>query len=89
MACKDIPLRHRLAHELSVAAFALGDTSSRWLIACSYDRMLLLRFGHRQRLATQFRGITLMPIDTVATNDRVRELLGGRKLVDVRRGDHP
>lgn len=82
------PNDYRLAHELAVAAFALGDTSSRWLIARSYDRMLL-RFGHRQRLATQFRGITLMPIDTVATNDSVRELLGGRKLVDVRRGDHP
>ena len=82
------PNDYRLAHELSVAAFALGDTASRWLISRSYDRMLL-HFGHRQRLATQFRGIKLLPIDTVATNDRVRELLGGRKLSDVRRGDHP
>lgn len=82
------PDDYRLAHELSVAAFALGDTTARWLISRSYDR-ILLRFGHRQRLATQFRGITLQPIDTVATNDRVRALLGGRKLADVRRGDHP
>ena len=82
------PNDFRLAHELSVAAYALADTASRWLISRSYDRMLL-HFGHRQRLATQFSGIKLLPIDTVATNDRVRELLGGRKLSDVRRGAHP
>ena len=82
------PNDYRLAHELSVAAYALGDTTSLWLISRSYDRMLL-HFGHRQRLATQFTGIKLSPIDTVATNDRERELLGGRKLSDVRAGAHP
>jgi hypothetical protein len=82
------PKDFRLGHELSVAAFALGDTTATWLISRSYDR-LLLHLGHRQRLATQFRGIKLLPIDTVGTNDRVRALLGGRRLVDVRAGDHP
>jgi hypothetical protein len=82
------PNDFRLGHELSVAAFALGDTTAKWLISRSYDR-LLLHLGHRQRLATQFRGIKLLPIDTVGMNDRVRALLGGRKLVDVRAGDHP
>lgn len=72
------PDDYRLAHELSVAAFALGDTTALWLISRSYDR-LLLRMGHRQRLATQFRGVTLQPLDTVATNDRVRALLGARR----------
>ena len=82
------PNDFRLGHELSVAAFALGDTSAKWLISRSYDRMLL-HLGHRQRLATQFRGIKLLPIDTVGMNDRVRALLGGRRLVDVRAGGHP
>jgi hypothetical protein len=82
------PDDYRLAHELSIAAFALGDTTALWLISRSYDR-LLLRLGHRQRLATQFRGITLQPIDTVGTSDRVRALLGGRKLADVRAGARP
>ena len=78
----------RLAHELSVAAFALGDTSALWLVPRTYDR-LLLHMGHRQRFATQFRGIKLQPIDTVAMSDRIRALVGGRKLADVRAGAHP
>ena len=82
------PNDFRLGHELSVAAFALGDTTALWLISRSYDR-LLLHLGHRQRFATQFRGVRLLPIDTVAMNDRVRALLGGRRLVDVRAGAHP
>jgi len=76
---------YRLAHELSIAAFALGDTAARWLISRTYDRMLL-HLGHRQRLATQFSGDErLRPIDTTATNDRVRRLLGGRALAEIRK----
>ena len=82
------PNDYRLAHELSIAAFALGDTTALWLISRSYDR-LLLRMGHRQRLATQFRGVSLQPVDTVATSDRVRSLLGARRLTEVRAGARP
>lgn len=75
----------RLAHELSIVAFALGDTAARWLVSRTYDRMLL-HLGHRQRLATQFYGDErLRPIDTTATNDRVRRLLGGRALAEIRK----
>ena len=77
-----------LAHELSLAAYALGDTTALWLVARSYDRMLL-HLGHRQRLATQFHGQTLWPMDDTAMNDRVRVALGGRSLRDVRAGAHP
>jgi hypothetical protein len=74
----------RLAHELSIVAFALGDTAARWLVSRTYDRMLL-HLGHRQRLATQFFGDDrLWPIDTTAMNDRVRRLLGGRALAEAR-----
>lgn len=76
---------YRLAHELSIVAFALGDTAARWLVSRTYDRMLL-HLGHRQRLATQFYGDErLRPIDTTATNDRVRRLLGGRALAEIGR----
>ena len=49
------PDNYRLAHELSIAAIALGDTSALWLVSRSYDRMLL-SMGHRQRLNTQYGG---------------------------------
>jgi hypothetical protein len=82
------PTDFMLAHELSLAAYALGDTTALWLIARSYDRMLL-HLGHRQRLATQFHGVTLEPMDNTAMNDRIRVALGGRSLRDVRAGAHP
>lgn len=67
----------RLAHELSMVAVALGDTSAVWLISRTYDRMLL-RLGHRQRLNTQYGGAEskLLPLDTTAVNDRIRRALG-------------
>jgi hypothetical protein len=73
----------RLAHELSIAAVALGDTSAVWLLSLTYDRMLL-SMGHRQRLNTQYGGTSsaLLPLDTAAVNDRIRLALGSRRLAD-------
>jgi hypothetical protein len=74
----------RLAHELTIAAVALGDTSAVWLLSRSYDR-LLLSMGHRQRLNTQYGGASsaMMPLDTTAVNDRIRVALGSRRLADA------
>jgi hypothetical protein len=80
------PDDYRLAHELSLAAIALGDTSATWLVSRTYDRWLL-SLGHRQRFATQYGGARgdLRPIDTTATNDRMRTLLGSRPLAESMR----
>ena len=77
---------YRLAHELAIAAVALGDTSAVWLVSRSYDRMLL-SMGHRQRLNTQYGGASAkpMPLDTTGVNDRIRVTLGSRRLVDAAR----
>jgi hypothetical protein len=81
------PDNYRLAHELSIAAIALGDTTALWLVSRSYDRMLL-SMGHRQRMNTQYGGATmklvkLSPLDTTAVNDRIRLALGSRRLADA------
>ena len=78
------PENYRLAHELSIAAIALGDTTARWLVSRSYDRMLL-SMGHRQRLNTQYGGVETkpMPLDTTGVNDRIRVALGSRQLADA------
>jgi hypothetical protein len=81
-----IPNDFKLAHELTIAALALGDTSAVEMLARSYDR-LLLRLGHRQRMNTQYGGMTaaLLPLDTTAVNDRIRVALGSRRLADATR----
>lgn len=78
------PENYRLAHELSIAAIALGDTTALWLVSRSYDRMLL-SMGHRQRLNTQYGGADAkpMPLDTTGVNDRIRVALGSRRLADA------
>jgi hypothetical protein len=78
------PDNYRLAHELSIAAIALGDTSALWLVSRSYDR-LLLSMGHRQRLNTQYGGAEVkpLPLDTTGVNDRIRVALGSRRLADA------
>ena len=80
------PDNYRLAHELTIAALALGDTSAVWLLGRSYDRMLL-SMGHRQRLNTQYGGAEtkMLPLDTTAVNDRIRLALGSRRLADAAR----
>jgi hypothetical protein len=80
------PATHLLANELTMAAIALGDTSAVWLVARSYDRMLL-GMGHRQRFNTQYGGtgmnqLKLLPLDTTAVNDRIRVTLGSRRLAE-------
>jgi len=78
------PENYRLAHELSIAAIALGDTTALWLVSRSYDRMLL-SMGHRQRLNTQYGGADAkpMPLDSTGVNDRIRVALGSRRLADA------
>ena len=78
------PENYRLAHELTIAAIALGDTTARWLVSRSYDR-LLLSMGHRQRLNTQYGGAEArpLPLDTTGVNDRIRVALGSRRLADA------
>jgi hypothetical protein len=80
----DTPDDYRLAHELSIAAIALGDTTALWLVSRSYDRMLL-SMGHRQRLNTQYGGAEAkpLPLDTTGVNDRIRVALGSRRLADA------
>jgi len=78
------PENYCLAHELSIAAIALGDTTALWLVSRSYDRMLL-SMGHRQRLNTQYGGADAkpMPLDSTGVNDRIRVALGSRRLADA------
>jgi hypothetical protein len=80
------PNDFKLAHELTIAALALGDSSAVEMLARSYDR-LLLKLGHRQRMNTQYGGVTgaLFPLDTTAVNDRIRVALGSRRLADAGR----
>jgi hypothetical protein len=80
----DTPDDYRLAHELSIAAVTLGDTTAVWLVSRSYDRMLL-SMGHRQRLNTQYGGAEAkpLPLDTTGVNDRIRVALGSRRLGDA------
>ena len=84
------PDNYRLAHELSIAAIALGDTTALWLVSRSYDRMLL-SMGHRQRLNTQYGGADAkpMPLDTTGVNDRIRVALGSRRLADAAKPPGP
>ena len=84
------PESYRLAHELSIAAIALGDTTALWLVSRSYDR-LLLSMGHRQRLNTQYGGAAAapMPLDTTGVNDRIRVALGSRRLRDAAKAPGP
>jgi hypothetical protein len=80
------PNDFKLGHELTIAALALGDTSAVEMLARSYDR-LLLRLGHRQRMNTQYGGVTgaLLPLDTIGVNDRIRVALGSRRIADAAR----
>jgi hypothetical protein len=80
------PNDFKLAHELTIAALALGDSSAVEMLARSYDR-LLLRLGHRQRMNTQYGGVTggLLPLDSTGVNDRIRVALGSRRLADAGR----
>lgn len=44
----------QVAHELAMIGACLGDKSSRWLAAASYDRMLM-NLNRPQRFGTQYR----------------------------------
>ncbi|MHC4402173.1 MAG: hypothetical protein ACYTG0_21095 [Planctomycetota bacterium] len=70
-----------LAHELSVAALALGDDRGRWLSAATEDRFLR-SIGRKQRFGTQYgKGDAandqweLFPVDETAP-DSIRKVMG-------------
>jgi hypothetical protein len=66
---------YRLAHELAVAGALLGHSTSKWLAAASYDRMLG-SCGHRQRYGTQYGMGGIQPYDTAGIGDSVRAAMG-------------
>jgi len=75
---------YRLAHELAVASMLLGDRSGgRWLVAASYDRMLL-SVGLDQRFGTQYGPTGLSAVDEAGICDNERQALGCPTLEQAR-----
>jgi hypothetical protein len=77
-----------LAHEMSVAAVALGHKEARWLTAASEDRFLR-RIGRKQRFGTQYEpadkpgSLELAPTEPQVT-DALREVLGIQSLAEAK-----
>jgi hypothetical protein len=77
-----------LAHEMSVAAVALGHKEARWLTAASEDRFLR-RIGRKQRFGTQYEpadrpgSLDLAPTEPQVT-DALREVLGIQSLAEAK-----
>jgi hypothetical protein len=77
-----------LAHEMSVAAVALGHKEARWLTAASEDRFLR-KIGRKQRFGTQYEpahkpgSLELAPTEHQVT-DALREVLGIQSLAEAK-----
>jgi hypothetical protein len=77
-----------LAHEMSVAAVALGHKEARWLTAASEDRFLR-RIGRKQRFGTQYEpadrpgSLDIAPTEPQVT-DALREVLGIQSLAEAK-----
>ena len=73
-----------LAHEMCVAALALGEKGARWLVAATEDRFLMA-IGRKQRFGTQYQPASepgkfqLAPTDPQVT-DELRVALGAPPL---------
>lgn len=67
----------RLAHELSICALLLGDDGfGRWLVAATFDRMLL-SIGHKQRFGSQINSDgTIEDLDSYGICDAQRIAFG-------------
>lgn len=65
----------QFAHELAMIGACLGDMSSRWLAAASYDRMLMY-LDRPQRFGTQYRsdenGVTKLYKNSDGVTDAMR-----------------
>lgn len=68
----------QVAHELAMIGACLGDKSSRWLAAASYDRMLM-NLDRPQRFGTQYRsdehGVTRLYQYSGGVTDAMRAAL--------------
>jgi hypothetical protein len=72
-----------LAHEMSIAAVALGDRHAGWLVAAAEDRFLI-DIGRKQRFGTQFEvgesgKYRLAETDPQVT-DQLRDIIGTESL---------
>lgn len=82
------PEDYLLAHEMCVAALALGEREARWLAAASEDRFLM-NIDRPQRFGTQFRStgpdqpFKLYEVDPGVTDD-LRRALGVPTLAQAR-----
>jgi len=73
---------YALAHELALAATLLKPEEGRWLLAVSWDRMLLSA-GYPQRIGTQYLDGALSPLDPAGFSDVMRKALGRKALADI------
>lgn len=76
-----------LAHEMCVAALALGEPGAKWLAAASEDRFLR-KIGRKQRFGTQYEAaeparFELAPTDSGVT-DALRAALGAPSLAEAK-----
>ncbi len=77
-----------LAHEMCLAALALGEKNARWLAAASEDRFLRA-IGRNQRFGTQYEGgapptaLRLAPTDAQVTDD-LRAAVGVPTLAEAK-----
>lgn len=73
---------YALAHELSLCATILDPKVGRQMVALSYDRMLVSA-GYKQRVGTQYHGVTLTEVDSKGFSDEMRKALGRKPLAEV------
>ncbi len=77
-----------LAHEMCVAALALGEKSAKWLVAATEDRFLMA-IGRKQRFGTQYEAAAepgkfrLAPTDPQVT-DELRAAVGAPPLSEAK-----
>jgi len=82
------PDDYLLAHEMCLAALALGEKNARWLAAATEDRFLRA-IGRDQRFGTQFEGgappasLRLGPTDPRVTDD-LRAVVGVPTLAEAK-----
>jgi len=77
-----------LAHEMCVAALALGESRAKWLAAASEDRFLMA-IGRKQRFGTQYvaadqTGAFRLADTDDDVSDELRKALGAPPLADAK-----
>ncbi len=81
------PDDYLLAHEMCVAALALGEKRAKWLVAATEDRFLMA-IGRKQRFGTQYEAAApgqfrLAPTDPQVT-DELRAAVGAPPLSEAK-----